>query len=43
MSITVLPYHNQAFVDQVNAAAQERARALEAERQPARPQISPPR
>lgn len=32
MSITVLPYHNQAFVDQVNAAAQERARALEAEK-----------
>ena len=32
MSITVLPYHNQAFVDQINTAAIERARALEEEK-----------
>ena len=32
MSITVLPYHNQAFVDQINTAAVERARALEEEK-----------
>ena len=32
MSITVLPYHDQAFVDQINTAAVERARALEEEK-----------
>ena len=32
MSITVLSYHDQALIDQVNTAAIERAKALEAEK-----------